>query len=424
MWLPFLVCFILLNLSSTGAGYPLEISVVWEGEAGHDTYSMPQYLDPTNSCNSLLLNNITMELMSGSEEDAGNNVTDIICVGYSSTELQGSNVVYQLHSAVSSSLRFTGGDAYFTQDSSRVVSYPYDVRIWNLAESLCVEFLAGFTPVRSITDPAYTPLQIQTPGGGGVCYQTELIGPTRAIFMDLAAIDTLFDPTNMDLTVEVVRTDSGYSTAVQTIPQKDTSLLEFNVYTGNVTLDPGGWRASVMHRISLVNQFTALQVRVNYSSSSPHDPGKFVALSDEFYVALQAPCVGLAVANSTSTSTSTSATPKPMSSGSNSPPSPNAARNSKSSCRLVTPQDAVCPLPAWHLGLRGERTQYAVGPAASVRGSAGVSPALASLENLGKSFEIRNISPRSGPPRRADAPRSGPSGERSGGSAGSPPRQI
>ncbi|KAJ6626197.1 hypothetical protein B0H10DRAFT_1942041 [Mycena sp. CBHHK59/15] len=37
------------------------------------------------------------------------------------------------------------------------------------------------------------------------------------------------------------------------------------------------------------------------------------------------------------------------------------------------------------------RRPHAVGPAASVRGSAGVSPALASLENLGKSFEIRNI---------------------------------
>ncbi|KAJ6540944.1 hypothetical protein B0H10DRAFT_2203598 [Mycena sp. CBHHK59/15] len=64
------------------------------------------------------------------------------------------------------------------------------------------------------------------------------------------------------------------------------------------------------------------------------------------------------------------------------------------------------------------------GPRGERQGVRGGLPALASLENLGKSFEIRNISPRSGPPRRADSPRSGPSGERSGGSAGSPPRQI
>ncbi|KAJ7841117.1 hypothetical protein B0H13DRAFT_2365882 [Mycena leptocephala] len=36
-------------------------------------------------------------------------------------------------------------------------------------------------------------------------------------------------------------------------------------------------------------------------------------------------------------------------------------------------------------------------------------------------FKPRLLAPRSGPPRRADAPRSGPSGERPGGSAGSPP---
>ncbi|KAJ6596487.1 hypothetical protein B0H10DRAFT_1960154 [Mycena sp. CBHHK59/15] len=120
-----------------------------------------------------------------------------------------------------------------------------------------------------------------------------------------------------------------------------------------------------------------------------------------------------------------------------------AERSGRGAIDASTVWSAQAPVTMWWIkiclhsinphavGLHGERTQYAVGPAASVKGSAGVSPELASLENLGKSFEIRNICEKIFLKLHAVGPRGErmhhavvPAASIQGGPRGSPPRQI
>ncbi|KAJ7634002.1 hypothetical protein B0H17DRAFT_1149809 [Mycena rosella] len=171
-------------------------------------------------------------------------------------------------------------------------------------------------PVRSVTDPGYSPLRITDLVGGDVEYQTNLNdGQFSSLSVEFTVVDAFFDilkggdvqATNMAMTMEFVISDTEYTPGFITIVPDDTNQLTFDYPTGNIILAPGAWKASL-----------SAHIRSNFTNTSPHNPGSFVALSDEFYVALEAPCAGLTVNNSTSATSAASPGPSAGSGGANS----------------------------------------------------------------------------------------------------------
>ncbi|KAJ6569156.1 TAP-like protein-domain-containing protein [Mycena capillaripes] len=116
----------------------------------------------------------------------------------------------------------------------------------------------------SLADPAYSPLRLTLPVGGQKFTQSSLSGPTGQIDVTVVRVDARFDFSNVQSTLEVVNTVTGFSSGVQ---KQIFDFLTASYSTSNVTLDPGSWK-----------------VRANFTSNRPANPGTFMAYSDEFFV--------------------------------------------------------------------------------------------------------------------------------------------
>ncbi|KAJ7652914.1 hypothetical protein B0H17DRAFT_1147254 [Mycena rosella] len=268
------------------------------------------------------LNNITMELMSGRAEDNGNDVADIISEKWPRqppvlshySQLSTVPKAPATTSATNFILRSVPSLRMERQCLKPLQTPPgdYHVRmngtIWSGITTLSTTTARSntfnvntstsypcntppWTPVRSVTDPGYSPLRITDPVGGDVEYQTNLNdGQLSSLSVEFTVVDAFFD-----------------------------ILKDGDVQATNMAM-------------------TMEFIRSNFTSTSPHNPGSFVAFSDEFYVALEAPCAGLTVNNSTSATSSASPGPSAGSGGANS-----SKKNGGGRMRAV-------PLVSWSLG--------------------------------------------------------------------------
>jgi len=202
-----------------------------------------------------------MELVS---ETAQGSVVDIIIANVSSADA--SQVFYNVHPGTPAGVyhvRMNGtifnGNTKLSTTSANSNSFSLDA-----SDDPCA---AGtFTPVSSLTDPAYRPLRFTPQLGGDVSVltQAEITGPSASISFTLDRVDVLFEMNAINPTVEVLNTVTGFST-VQT---PDLIILEpISFITSNITLDPGSWK-----------------FRANFTNNNPLYPGKYSVVSDTFYV--------------------------------------------------------------------------------------------------------------------------------------------
>ncbi|KAF7367961.1 hypothetical protein MSAN_00861300 [Mycena sanguinolenta] len=139
-----------------------------------------------------------------------------------------------------------------------------------------------FTPVVSVTDPNYSPLRIGQPLAGTVYYLNN-ISTLGLILVSANFIDASFgvgDSTNASpATMEVVK--SGSLESVGSVVLNGTLLQVSGLPTDKFKLTAGAFR-----------------VRADFTDPN-HPGGNFSALSDEFYIASEGPCVGLQKGTST-----------------------------------------------------------------------------------------------------------------------------
>ncbi|KAJ7722433.1 hypothetical protein DFH07DRAFT_856942 [Mycena maculata] len=258
---------------------PISFTYIWDGETGHE------------------LNNITMELIVGSSEDNGNEVMDIIAVEQTST--RGNSVDYYVHASTPAGdyhIRMNGTIYNGNTPLSSVTTRSSTMNI-TIGDEFQCNTPAAFTPVRSLSDAGYSPVRVVLPVAGDVFVQTQLTGVLGLVGGTVAVVDGLFDVTDMvNPTLELVNVETGFSTSPQSLATignqgllLDNGGIEYT--TDNVTLNPGTWK-----------------MRMNFTGTGPGSTGKFSALSDEFFVAQQSPCVGLAQSGSSS-SVATQSTP-------------------------------------------------------------------------------------------------------------------
>ncbi|KAJ6632310.1 hypothetical protein B0H10DRAFT_1976913 [Mycena sp. CBHHK59/15] len=268
------------------AGNFLTFDYLFEGDVGH------------------VLRNITAELMVGKAEDNGTDVTDIICDHVADTDpVLSFDFFYQAHAATPPGnyhIRMNGTSYNTLQAGPGEPGTP----VSNLTfRSKTFAITSGppfpcttpaFTPVRSISDPGYSPLRLGQPNGGDTYFQTNLssVGITVAPYW----VDDSFAGHKVpSMSLELVSSTSGASAGVQQVT--DPTLAYQYLTMSNFKVSPGAWK-----------------VRANFTSDV--HAGNFVSLSDEFYIASQTPCVGLVAGNSTSPSSPSSSS---SSSGSSKP---------------------------------------------------------------------------------------------------------
>ncbi|KAJ7239818.1 hypothetical protein C8J57DRAFT_1372145 [Mycena rebaudengoi] len=229
----------------------LVIDFLWKGEAGHQ------------------LNNITMELISGKAEDKGTDVVDIIAVNFST--LRGHSFLYSFHPGTPAGpyhVRMNG--TLFNGDTSlsSTVSALSDTVIVTDSGLPCA---AGtWTPVRGLTDPAYSPLRLTIQAARlsspmTVFPQSAVSSPFGGIPVEVSYVDLLFDnafTNHYNATAEVLNTVTGFNAGVQA-----ATLGGFEYETSNFTLDPGSWK-----------------IRMNITLNSTRNPGPFTVYSDKFFV--------------------------------------------------------------------------------------------------------------------------------------------
>ncbi|KAJ7174874.1 hypothetical protein C8R46DRAFT_1081951 [Mycena filopes] len=260
------------------------LSYAFEGKPGHE------------------LNNITMELMSGKAEDNGNDVVDIIAVGYSQSN--SATIPFFPHASTPAGdyhVRMNG--TIYDSNNSVVSNTTARSPTMNVPAAATFQCLSpAFEPLRSVSDPGYSPVRIILPAAGSVFLLSGFLGGDTV--GELSEVDRRFSTADVDsATVELVNTATGFSTSPQPVTGGD--LAEGKIfYTGNTSVTPGGWK-----------------LRMNYTAKST---GPLVSLSDEFYFALQAPCDGLASsASASSAPPSGTGTPAPtVSNGIPVPPPP------------------------------------------------------------------------------------------------------
>ncbi|KAJ7865621.1 hypothetical protein B0H14DRAFT_3133357 [Mycena olivaceomarginata] len=231
------------------------------------------------------LNNITMELMLGSFEDNGNEVVDIMAVEWTSTSSH--SVDYNVHASTPAGnyhIRMNGTIYNGNTPLSNVTTRSPTMNI-TIGNNFQCNTPAAFIPVRSLSDADYSPVRVIKPVAGDVVFQTQLAGPYGSIGGFLATVDDLFDVAGVvNPTLELVNMETGFNTSPQSLENQTLFKAGFVQYaTDNVTLKPGTWK-----------------MRMNFTVTDPGSTRKFSALSDEFFVAQQSPCVGLAQSSSSS----------------------------------------------------------------------------------------------------------------------------
>jgi len=248
------------------------------------------------------LKNISMELIS--EESGGNGtVADIIVVGY--TQQNGNTILYPLHAATPAGNYQIRMNATIYAGNSPLSTIVTRSQSFNISLANSYQCLApAFTPVRSILDPAYSPLRLATPAGGAVFSQNTLASESANITGTLYIVDGSFDTENINATLDLVNLETGISTKTEEVPQTAIDEVTALYSTSNITLAPGTWK-----------------LRMNFTDSTNTSAPRFTCLSDEFYIVLASPCVGLgsgttsSMTSPTSSSGSLSSTSSQSSSG-------------------------------------------------------------------------------------------------------------
>ncbi|KAJ6529230.1 hypothetical protein B0H19DRAFT_1242823 [Mycena capillaripes] len=266
-----------------------DIDFVWKGEAGHNK--------------SLSLNNITMELISGKAEDKGTDVVDIIVVNYSTS--RGNGVAYTFHPGTPEGpyhVRMNG--TIFNGDTSLSSTVSVLSNTATITESSLPCVAGTWTHVRSLTDPAYSPLRLTLNPSffstGTVFPQAEVSGPGAAISVDVSYVDLLFDDTGFEMgfdsirynaTAEVLNTVTGFNAGVQ------AANLEsgFRYSTSNFTLDPGSWKVRMNYsdKFFVVVNESQPECEQDSASSSSKNAARHGGLPWGFYTGVS---IGLLLA--------------------------------------------------------------------------------------------------------------------------------
>ncbi|KAJ7843959.1 hypothetical protein B0H13DRAFT_2364513 [Mycena leptocephala] len=233
----------------------------------------------------VLLNNATVELMAGPAEDKGQDVQDIVVVGLSTANSNQGGFSYDFHAAMPAGLYHVRMNGTIWNGATQIgttTALSNTINFTGITLDPCHPIT--WAPVRSLTDPGYTPLRITSPVGGSLIVPTEADG---AIIGTLTKVDVTFDAENMNQTMEMVNTQTGFSAGVQTI------------------------------------------MRTNFTSPDPHNPGPFVVYSDEVFIvdASYKPCPP----NSTSSASGPGGTSAPSGSG-----PPGSGPSGKSAGRRLT----------------------------------------------------------------------------------------
>ncbi|KAF8127815.1 hypothetical protein K438DRAFT_1789710 [Mycena galopus ATCC 62051] len=257
------------------------------------------------------LNNITLELISGTAEDKSNNVVDIIasetCPVVNYSTLDGNQINYNFHPGTPAGPYYArmNGTIYngntSLNNTTSALSDTFNITPSDLL--LCAN--GTWTPVSSLTDPAYKPLLLSVSQDGGiesppvtVFAQAELSGLDAGIFYDLTNVDVLFElgtiGVDYNMTTEVLNTVTGFNAGAQTATIFDTVKYD----TSNFTLDIGSFKASP-------DGLSLFSMRANITTNSPRNPGNLTLYSDEFFVAANASqpaCEGNSTSNGNSAS--------------------------------------------------------------------------------------------------------------------------
>ncbi|KAJ7127965.1 hypothetical protein C8R44DRAFT_101299 [Mycena epipterygia] len=252
-----------------------------------------------------VLRNITAELMVGKAEDNGQDVADIICDHVADQDpVLSFDFFYQAHAATPAGnyhIRMNGTvfdtlSAGPGQPGTPVSNTTFRSKTFTLSSGAPFACTTPtWTPVVSLADPGYSPLRLGQPNGGDTFFLTNL-STIGTIQVSPYWVDESFTFGKIPLmTMELVESGTGKSAGSVTI--NDTTQADQFLPVSSFTLSAGAWK-----------------VRTNFTSTN--HGGNFVTLSDEFYIASSAPCVGLQGGNSTTSGSSPS-----TSSGSSSKPS-------------------------------------------------------------------------------------------------------
>ncbi|CAK5271979.1 unnamed protein product [Mycena citricolor] len=221
------------------------------------------------------LQNITYELMAGRSEDNGQTVADLIGVEGRQT---GNQFSYFVHSSTPAGLYHIRMNGTVSPTGTNVTFRSVTTNITLADESFACTTPGAYVPVTGLADARYSPVRLTQPAAGAVFTQTDLGGALGLIGSVLTLVDLLFDLRDMvNPTLEAVNVDTGFATPAQAVNHGiiiDPSIVPYA--TKNVTVLPGTWK-----------------LRLNFTATGPASTGSFSTLSDEFFVAQQAPCVGL-----------------------------------------------------------------------------------------------------------------------------------
>ncbi|KAJ6566446.1 hypothetical protein B0H19DRAFT_710711 [Mycena capillaripes] len=240
--------------------------------------------------------------------------SSLTCLAVGYTQQNGNSIAYPLHASTPSgeyNVRINGTIYDGSTPLSHIVSRSRTFNITLVNSFQCQHPI--FTPVRSIVDPYYSPLRLAMPNGGVVFLQSSLDAALANITGTLSIVDASFDTTDLAATLELVNIATGCGTVAQSIPQSKIDARRVVYTTGNnITLAAGTWK-----------------LRMNFTSPSTGNTAQLTCESDEFYIVLDLPCVGLSGGSSTSMSASSTATPVISTSESASPSSASAPSGSR-----------------------------------------------------------------------------------------------
>ncbi|KAJ6576821.1 hypothetical protein B0H10DRAFT_2236195 [Mycena sp. CBHHK59/15] len=232
--------------------------------------------------------------MAGPAEDKGQDVQDIVLVGLSTANSNQGGFNYDFHGAMPAGLyhvRINGTIWTGATQIGTTTALSNTINFTGIALDPCHP--VTWTPVRSVTDPGYTPLRITSPVGGSLIVPTETV-TAGVVVGTLTKVDLTFDAENMNQTMEMVNTQTGFSAGAQTIISRITGELSLVYDISQITLDPGSWKASLHFTPTRGHSQPKylLQMRTNFTSPDPHNPGPFVVYSDEVFIvaASYTPC--------------------------------------------------------------------------------------------------------------------------------------
>ncbi|KAJ7710341.1 hypothetical protein B0H17DRAFT_1123500 [Mycena rosella] len=173
-----------------------------------------------------LLNNVSMELMSGQNTAcaSASNHGCILALNVPPTE---GTLYYQPHTMMPDGNYFvrvngtvTNGDSTTPLSTASGSSTAFD--IFPNSESTCLQ--NTWTPIRSVEDPSYKPFRVVLPilgtladsGQQSEFTQAEISVPNGIIEVQVPKVDQLFDFTPFDrMTAEAINTEKGFNAGAQ-----------------------------------------------------------------------------------------------------------------------------------------------------------------------------------------------------------------